>query len=234
LAITENTPIQRFERGEAVHVEDTLVTEKDVAIELGSEKLIRTTCSPDRLREWVIGYLFTEGRIVSPDDVAEIHEIDGGFSVELAESAPLQFARITPVMSNLTVDPERLLAAAREVADRADVFNQTGGTHAIAIADCTKTLSLVEDISRTCALEKAVGGALLRGVDFASCFAFVSSRVPSRMIAKLARCGLPVVAAVSAPTMDSVRLAEELNVCLCGFVRGKRLNVYAHGWRVGL
>jgi len=92
----------------------------------------------------------------------------------------------------------------------------------------------VEDISRTCALEKAIGEALLRGVDFEQSFAFLSSRVPSRMITKLARCGVPIVAAVSAPTMDAVRLAERLNICLCGFVRDERLNVYAHGWRIGL
>ena len=54
------------------------------------------------------------------------------------------------------------------------------------------------------------------------------------MISKLARCGVPIVAAVSAPTIDAVRLAEELNVCLCGFVRGERMNVYANGWRLGL
>ena len=120
MPITENAPIRRFDRGEITEVEDVLVTEAKVAIELGGEELIRTTCSPGRMREWVIGYLFSEGHIVGPDDVAEIREVDGVFSVELADSAPLDPASLAPVPSDLTVDPERLLALAQEVAGRAD------------------------------------------------------------------------------------------------------------------
>lgn len=104
----------------------------------------------------------------------------------------------------------------------------------MAVSSASGLVALAEDISRTCALEKALGHALVQRADFSQSLAFLSSRVPSRMIAKLARCGIPIVAAVSAPTIDAVRLAEELNVCLCGFVRGDRLNVYAHGWRVSL
>jgi FdhD protein len=234
LETTERVPIKRVQSAKIESVDDTLVVEADVAIELGGEELIRTTCSPGRMREWVIGYLFSEGHIVHPKDVSEIREVDGVFSIELADSAPAEPAPLTPVESGLIVEPDRLLAVARAVADCADVFHRTGGTHATALANQEEIVSLVEDISRTCALEKVLGLALTQHADFSRSFAFLSSRVPSRMIAKLGLCGVPIVAAVSAPTIDAVRLAEELNVCLCGFVRGGRLNVYAHSWRVGL
>jgi len=232
--VTERVPIQRVQSGKVESVEDTLVVETNVAIELCGDDLIRTVCSPGQLREWAIGYLFSEGLIARPGDVEEIRESDGLFSIELAESAPTKPPPLAPVASELTLGLQQLLALAEEVAERADVFYRTGGTHAMAIANEKNIVSLVEDISRTCALEKALGIALLQRTDFTSSLAFLSSRVPSRMIAKLARCGIPIVTAVSAPTIDAVRLAEALNVCLCGFVRGERLNVYAHGWRVGL
>jgi FdhD protein len=234
LETTERFPIKRVQSGAIESVEDTLVVEKSVAIELGGVELIRTTCSPGQLREWVIGYLFSEGYIICSDGVAEVRETDGVLSAELAASAPAEPTPLTPVESGLTVEPDRLLEIAREVQRRATVFERTGGTHAMAIASVTDVVSLIEDISRTCALEKALGIALVQRADFSQSFAFLSSRVPSRMIRKLARCGVPIVAAVSAPTVDAVRLADELNVCLCGFVRDKRSNVYAHGWRVGL
>ena len=234
MPITENAQIQRYESGRLANIEDALVTETNVAIELCGEELIRTTCSPDLLREWVIGYLFSEGHIASPRNVEEIRESDGRLSVELAASATTKPAPLAPVKSDWTVAPERILAIARDAIERADVFSQTGGTHAMAVANETDIFSLIEDISRTCALEKAIGLALEEGVDFSRSLAFLSSRVSSRMIAKLARCGVPIAAAVSAPTIDAVRLAEELDVCLCGFVRGERLNVYANGWRLGL
>jgi len=234
LEITERFPIQWVQSGDVEIVDDILVTEANVAIALRDSELIRTTCSPGQMREWVLGYLLSEGFIAGLDDVAEIHERQDSFSVALAESAPSQPAPIAPVESDLTVEPDRLLEIAREVQRRATVFERTGGTHVMAVSSASGLVALAEDISRTCALEKALGIALLQRVDFANSFAFLSSRVPSRMIAKLARCGIPIVAAVSAPTVNAVRLAEELNVCLCGFVRDERLNVYTHGWRVGL
>jgi len=230
--ITERIPIQRLQAGRVESVDDTLVVEQNVAIELDGEVLFRTTCSPGELGAWVLGYLFSEGLIASPEDVDAIHNENGAFSVRLGRRAHPE--RPPRVPSDLVVGTDRLLAAAGEIVGRARVFEQTGGTHAMAIATQEEILTLVEDISRTCALEKAIGEALLRGVDFGRSFAFLSSRVPTRMITKLARCGIPIVAAVSAPTIDAVRMAEELNVCLCGFVRDERLNVYAHRWRVGL
>lgn len=229
---TERVPIKRVQSGEVEAVDDTLVVEQEVSITLDGEILLRTTCSPGELGEWVIGYLFSEGLIANPEDVREIHNEDGQFSVRLSRHVLPE--RPISVRSELVLSTDRLLDVAKEVGDRADVFNETGGAHAMAIASAAEILGLAEDISRTCALEKVIGEALLRGIDFGQSFAFLSSRVPSRMITKLARCGIPIVAAVSAPTAKAVRLAEELNVCLCGFVRDERLNVYTHGWRIGL
>jgi FdhD protein len=231
MAATKRIPIQRVERGKVESVDDTLVAEANVAITLRGETWIRTVCSPGHLREWAIGYLFSEGLITQPDDIEEVREADSVFSIDLAPSAP---AALLPVKSDWSVTANRILAVARETGEKAKLFRRTGGTHAAAIANESGVVAFVEDISRTCALEKAIGIALLQRIDFTRLLAFLSSRVPSRMIAKLARCGIPIVAAVSAPTIDAVRLAEALRVCLCGFVRDDRLNVYTHGWRVGL
>jgi len=231
---TEKVTIRRIVAGSIETIDDTLVVEKSVAIELDSKELIRTTCSPGHMREWVLGYLFSEGRIEQAGDVAKIRETNGLHSVELATSSPTGPRPVSPVASDLTIGSERLLEAACEVARRGEVFAATGGTHTMGIFGPTGIASFAEDISRTCALEKTIGAALLEGVSFGESFAFLSSRVPSLMIAKLARCGVPIVAAVSAPTHDAVRLAKKLNLCLCGFVRNERWNVYAHGWRVGL
>jgi FdhD protein len=232
--MTERAPIRRVEDGKVESIDDVLVAEANVAIALRGSELIRTTCSPGHLREWSIGYLFSEGYIARPYDVEEIRETDGVLSIELSPLAQAGPAALLPVESDWRVTANRILAVAHEVVEKADVFRQTGGTHAMAVANKTDVLVFVEDVSRTCALEKAIGIALLQRTDFTRSLAFLSSRVPSQMIAKLARCEIPIVAAVSAPTIDAVCLAEALNVCLCGFVREERVNVYAHGWRVGL
>jgi len=249
MPITEKTSLQRYERGEIESAEDTLVTEFQVALELDGRELIRTTCSPGHLHGWALGYLVSEGHILCTDHIANIQEADGRLTVTLTDSAPREPVPVLPVESDLSASPAWILRIAEDVAARAGIFQATGGTHAMALAVEPGTLTdhereafvhepgfagFEEDISRTCALEKAIGFALSEGTDFSRCIAFLSSRAPSRMIAKLARCGVPIVAAVSAPTLDAFRLAEKLNVCLCGFVRDERLNVYTHSWRLGL
>ncbi len=231
---TEQMQVRKLECNRNELAEDVLAVEQNVALEVDRELLIRTTCSPGRLREWALGYLLSEGHISEPEDVESMEVGSSPLRVALASSAPIEFVPPAPVASDLIVDRSLILAFAEEVVTQAAVFHETGGTHVMAIITKAEIVALVEDISRSCALEKALGLALIEDVDFSRSLAFLSSRVPSRMVAKLARCGVPIVAAVSAPTVDAVRLAEQLDICLCGFVRADRLNVYTHGWRVGL
>jgi FdhD protein len=228
----KRVPVRRVEGGDVESVDDVAVVERAASIEIEGTLRLATVCSPGELGEWVIGYLYTEGLIGSPEDVEGITHVGGSYSVRLRTTAPIEPP--SSVSSDLVLGTDRLLEAASELVERASTFKETGGTHVAAIADRTEILTLAEDISRTCALEKAIGEAVLTGVDFGRSFALLSSRVPARMIAKLARCGVPIVAAVSAPSADAIELAEELRICLCGFVRDERMNVYSHVWRVGL
>ena len=224
--------VHRVEAGNVESVDDAVAVERAVSIEIDGTVRLATVCSPGELGEWAIGYLYSEGWIQSPDDVGEITHEGGSYSVRLREAGPIE----PPgrVNSDLVLGTDRLLEAASELVERASTFRKTGGTHVAAIADRTEVFTMAEDISRACALEKAIGEAVLTGVDFGRSFALLSSRVPARMVAKLARCGVPIVAAVSAPTEAAIELAESLRICLCGFVRDERLNVYSHEWRVGL
>ena len=60
----------------------------------------------------------------------------------------------------------------------------------------------------------------------------LSGRLGYELVQKAIVLGVPIVAAVSAPSSLAIELAERFNVALVGFVRGERANVYAHGWRI--
>ena len=62
--------------------------------------------------------------------------------------------------------------------------------------------------------------------------ALLSGRISFEMALKAIRAGIPILAAVSAPTSMALELAQELNLTLVGFVRGRRLNVYTHPERI--
>lgn len=141
--------------------------------------------------------------------------------------------KVPPVASTLSLSPDRLLALMGRLPEAQPVFQATGGTHAVALASPDGHIFLsAEDVGRHNAMDKVIGRALLEKRNFGELVALLSGRISFEMALKAARAGLPVLAAVSAPTTMALELARELSLTLAGFVRGKSLNIYTHPQRL--
>ncbi len=113
------------------------------------------------------------------------------------------------------------------------LFEDTGGLHAAGLFTLGGDLvALREDVGRHNAVDKLVGWALAAGLAPAGHLLFLSGRAGYELVQKAIMFGIPIVASVSAPSSLAIELAERFNVALAGFVRGNRVNVYAHGWRL--
>ena len=124
--------------------------------------------------------------------------------------------------------PEMLAALPDRLRDAQRVFSRTGGLHAAGLFTAEGELIAVrEDVGRHNAVDKVVGWALLDGrLPLAGCALLVSGRASFELVQKAVLAGIPLLAAVSAPSSLAVDLAEEAGLTLVGFLRGPSMNVY--------
>ncbi len=127
------------------------------------------------------------------------------------------------------VDPSALPGLVEILRQGQGVFDRTGGLHAAGLFNATgKLLHLREDVGRHNAVDKVVGRALLDGsLPASSSVLVVSGRAGYEIVQKSISAGIPVLAAVGAPSSLAVALAREFNQTLVGFLRGDRYNVYS-------
>lgn len=134
-----------------------------------------------------------------------------------------------PVMSMQTVH-----ALNDQLRNDQSVFQATGGIHAAGLFDSQGELvSLREDVGRHNAVDKVIGAKLLaEELPLNDVLMMVSGRASFEIMQKALVAGIPMVAAVGAPSSLAVDLAREFGMTLLGFVRNERYNVYAGGARI--
>ncbi len=253
-------PILRVIEQDVTKMEDVVVREHSATILLNDREVATLLCSPTNLEYLAVGFLLSEGLIMSRDDTfrttvtgdeqkstvrveaKESGEVvkyassgrliasSGGKGVSLSGSTDIK--NQIKVESRLKISAGQILALVDEFHHRSAVFKETGGVHSAALCNTGEILVFSDDIGRHNAIDRVFGECLLKEMATDERIVVTSGRVSSEILLKVARRNIPIIISVSAPTDVAVDLADTLGITLVGFVRGKKMNVYTHDWRV--
>jgi FdhD protein len=261
----------RIHGSETVVQSDELAVEEPLEIRLGYDRdgqhihqsVSITMRTPGHDQDLAVGFLFTEGIITAPGQVAGVCveaqsssvrvDLQPGVAVDLGRlerhfytssscgvcgkvaleavrvTCPIRLADDQPVVEASVIPglPQTLRAAQA-------VFERTGGLHASALFDARgHLLDVREDVGRHNALDKLIGAQFLAGrTPLSQDVLLVSGRASFELVQKAAVAGIPILAAVGAPSTLAVDLAREHGMTVVGFVRQDRYNIYTGAGRI--
>jgi FdhD protein len=239
---------------------DYVAQEKPFYVYLNRTHYATIYCSPSNLKELAVGHVLSEGIVQTIEEIQEINlEAEKGVchvklmpQVDLEKrlglskrfsrvilsacgaKAPYQPSRrLAKIRSDLKVKPEVILNSINSLNFIGRIFRKTGGVHVAAIYKVNGTLvAFAEDVGRHNAVDKVIGITSQKKMLLGNCFLVLSGRLTGDIVFKTARVGLPLVASLAAPIDSGIAVAEDVNLTLVGFVRGKRMNVYTSPERI--
>lgn len=257
----EKIKIIRVENKNFTTIDDDVVIEKNLKLYINDQFIAYLSCSGGYEKELAVGLCTGEGilesdaikKISTENNAVRIWTDDTNFSQKvvlylssdcMSKLRPRKIIKgkedydVTVqdivVSSDLSVPPEKIFEGMKKMQAIAEIWKKTGGTHiaGLMFGENFARFIAIEDISRHVAADKIFGYGIINKINFADCIFFTSGRLPADIVGKISRMGIPIAATRTAVTYTAIKVAENTNVALIGFVRGDKFNIYTHPERI--
>ena len=231
------------------------VEESAVWLELNGSPAVTWMCTPERLDELVVGWLFGEGYIDRQSEIIRMRPCTSelGFwvdvpgdrydSVERAERRRVLASgcgAVTTILGSMadvprrtnavpTLDTPQLRRLFKELFARGERYKDTGGIHAAALTDGESLLYHAEDIGRHNAVDKVLGAAVLDDHSPEDLILLVTGRISGELAFKAARARISIVATPSIPSTIAVDIAKASRMVLVGRAVSGQPQIHAPG-----
>lgn len=244
---------QKYREDTFVEEKHEVIKEEPLTISINGRHYVTAMISLRMKKEFVIGHLFAEGIINEIKEIESLQLGDNTANVIITNplkvvaarkiilsgcgtgSSFLDESKLPAITSEMKIDVADILAGVKSIL-HSEVHDTTGGVHLVGLFDKYVhkyvPVCVVEDIGRHNALDKVIGYGLLRDIDFEKTFVASTGRISSEMALKCSVANIPVVASRGATTSLAIELGEKTGLCIIGFVRGEKMNVYTNAERI--
>lgn len=254
--MVEKLVAYRWKRGCLEAVEDLLAEEGLLNVIINKKIGFKTVITPENIKEFVYGNLFSEGLIKVVTEIKEYVERKrkNVIEVEIAlDSSELQSRNysaiwnynilasdctsavpeyfeegVTKVEHTFKLEAIKLIDTQAKIKDSIELFKTTGAFHYAFLFTPALELEFgVYDISRHNAIDKVIGKALLEEIDLRNRILFTTGRITSSAVLKCLRAKIPFIISRGACLLNAVKLARTYDLGVIGFLRGNRFNIYS-------
>ena len=231
--MTDSTILQSVEltriNGGCQRVTERIIRETALTLRINGNIYATAMIMAGMEREFALGHLYAQGIISDPAQVTSLDVTLKTVEITLNNKREV-FEK--PVPSNLVVHRDQVFTCVKAIL-KSEVFAETEAVHSAGLfLEGEKPIAITEDLGRHHALDKAIGAALLEGIDLTRVLAASTGRQPTEMIHKCRNAGIPIIATKGVPTSLAVALAEESGITIAGLVRGTKMTVYSHPERI--
>lgn len=237
--------------GQRIRKEEEILVEHLIDVYVNEQLTMKLICMPEFLAELVLGRLLTEGIIASTEDVESIFICEFGSRARVMlkkkeRSEQQDYIETTAscctnnhILNNYFVEhkdvaplhpihweEEWIFHLADAFAQGTPIHNKTRSAHSAFLAIGNDILFQCEDIGRHNALDKAIGYALRNKIDLNQCILYTSGRIPTDMVMKVIRAGVPILVGKATVTDAALELAQQFQLTLIGQARKDSMKVY--------
>lgn len=227
-----------------------VVSEYPVQLIVNGREIATLIGSPHDLRFLVAGFLRLQGFVSALSDFEMFSVCDefGTANVKIKGELP---ERLKPVLTSgcgtgisfsmpaaisppqtaeqkYRIQPAHIFSLMEDLAKKAAHYRSHGGIHSAAVGRSGRLMLYAEDLGRHNTFDRIAGEALFKGIELSGCELVTSGRVSTEMVAKAALLGIKLIASRTSPTDMAVKLCEQADICLVGYLRGTSFNVYSH------
>ena len=233
--LTDKVSWRRTTSDQAVSEESgEVVVEHVIEVSVNGMPAFTLSCTPDHLKELVVGRLYTERLISSLDDIERLFICGEGNIAEVILKSEVEYkaysgaeptcctgnrqymdgVRELESLPDTEVEPEKIFELVRRFSEDGKLHKSTSGTHSCYIRFDDGGIAAFEDIGRHNALDKAVGYMLLKKRTAKDALLFTTGRIAADMVYKTVAAGIPVLVSKAVPTTKALSLAKEYGLKL--------------------